>query len=442
MPETLGLIDVKDLLSFSQNYSVQRPYKGNTIFPDQKTPNLEAEYYRLSQGATLPTLAQVHALDTEAVIGTRPPIEHVTVEKFFIKEKINQSEKTREYIRNGVDESGLIRFVYDDMGRLADAVLARAELMKQTLLSTGNLVVNENNLSFSISLGVPSNNMVTADWGDPEHNILGDIASWRKIAKDQGQTITRAQTSDMILSYMQNNRGIQTQVNGALGVGTYVSVAQVNTLMQQMFGFVIDTDEDIYATLEKQSDGTIKRKTTRFFPEDKFVMYAASANGSFGIGLWGVTPEELSYGPWSNKSAQQFVTLTQWETPDPVALWTKASGLFVPVLPNPEGLIIASITLDGTSGLDTLTVTSIAGAEIGDTKVTVTPEIESGHVYKYKTAADCKLPEYGANVRTWASWDGTSDITATTGNEILIVEADANYRAVKAGITTVTSKDS
>src|SRR5699024_6944168 len=204
----------------------------------------------------------------------------------------------------------------------------------------------------------------------------------------------------------------------------------------------IDTDEDIYATLEKQSDGTIKRKTTRFFPEDKFVMYAASANGSFGIGLWGVTPEELSYGPWSDKSAQQFVTLTQWETPDPVALWTKASGLFVPVLPNPEGLIIASITLDGTSGLDTLTVTSIAGTETGDTKVTVTPEIESGHVYKYKTAADCKLPEYGANVRTWASWDGTSDITATTGNEILIVEADANYRAVKAGITTVTSKDS
>lgn len=57
MPEILEMIKDKDRLSFSQNYSVKRPYKGNTLFPDVKTPNLEAEYYRLSQGSALPTLA-------------------------------------------------------------------------------------------------------------------------------------------------------------------------------------------------------------------------------------------------------------------------------------------------------------------------------------------------------------------------------------------------
>lgn len=401
---------------------------------------MEAEYYRLSQGAALPTVAQVHAFDSEAVIGTRPTLEKVTVEKFLIKEKINQSEKTAEYTKNGVDETGLIGFIYDDMGRLADSVVARAELMKQNVMSTGKIMIHENNLNFEISLGVPADNYVTANWSNPDHDILKDLRTWKKIAKDQGQTITRAQTSDKIVSYMQANRGIQAAINTALGVGAYVSVEQVNTLLQRMFGFSIETDEDVYATIEKQANGTLKRKSTRFFPEDKFTMYTANAAGKVGTGLWGVTPEELTYGPWTEKSSKQFVTITQWETPDPVGTWTKASGLFVPVLPNPEGMIIATIILDEDTGLDNLTVTSVAGTESGDTKITVSPALTDGNSYKYKVVDNAKLPDYGANVRTWSTWDGVSDITAATGKEILIVECDTNYRAVKAGIATVTAK--
>lgn len=367
MPEILELIKNKDRLAYSQNYSVKRPYKGNTTFPDVKTQHLEAEYFRLSQGSNLPTAAMVHALDTETAIGTRPTLEKVTVEKFFIKEKINQSEKTQMYEKNGVDETGLKAFIYDDMGRLADSVVTRAELMKQGVMSTGKLIINENHLSMNIDLGVPTENFVTADWADPEHDILGDLDRWKKIAKKNGQTITRAQTSDKILSYMQKNKGIQTAINSALGVGTFVSVAQVNNLMQQMFGFTIETDEDVYATLEKQDDGTLKRKSTRFFPEDKFTMYVAGPSGKLGTGLWGVTPEELSYGPWTKKSAKQFVTITQWDTPDPVATWTKASGLFVPVLPIPEGMIIATITFKETGTVSTQSETADGKSSTGGT---------------------------------------------------------------------------
>lgn len=438
MPEILELIKNKDRLSYSRNYSVKRPYKGNITFPDIKTRHLEAEYFRLSQGSNLPTAAMVHALDTETAIGVRPTLEKVTVEKFLIKEKINQSEKTQMYEKNGVDETGLKAFIYDDMGRLADSVVTRAELMKQGVMSTGNLIVAENGLSMTIPLGVPTENFVTADWADPEHDILGDLATWKKIAKDQGQTITRAQTSEKILGYMQKNKGIQTAINSALGVGTFVSVTQVNTLLNQMFSFIIETDEDIYAKLEKQEDGTLKRKSTRFFPEDKFTMYVASANGKLGTGLWGVTPEELSYGPWTGKSAKQFVTITQWETPDPVATWTKASGLFVPVLPAPEGMIIATITFGGTLGA--LTVTSAAGTNTGDTKLTVTPAKASSDSYKYKVADSAMTVAYGQNVQTWQAWDGTADITATTGKVITVVECDGSYKALKAGSATVTAK--
>lgn len=87
-------------------------------------------------------------------------------------------------------------------------------------------------------------------------------------------------------------------------------------------------------------------------------MYVAGSSGKLGSGLWGVTPEELSYGSWTKKSAKQFVTITQWETPDPVATWTKASGLFVPVLPAPEGMIIATITFKETGGASAKTVSA------------------------------------------------------------------------------------
>ena len=39
-------------------------------------------------------------------------------------------------------------------------------------------------------------------------------------------------------------------------------------------------------------------------------------------------------------------------------------------------------------------------------------------------------------------WDGTEEITATTGDEIVIAEVNAKKEVVKVGKTTVTSKES
>ena len=136
-------------------------------------------------------------------------------------------------------------------------------------------------------------------------------------------------------------------------------------------------------------------------------------------------------------SQKQFITISQWATPDPVAEWTKASGVFIPVIPNPYGIVIGKLT-EGESGLDTLVVSQ---STTGYTKLTVTPEKGSNNSYKYKVADDCKLPSYLGNVKTYATWDGVSEIEATTGKEIMIIECDSNYRAVKAGITKVTAKD-
>lgn len=88
-----------------------------------------------------------------------------------------------------------------------------------------------------------------------------------------------------------------------------------------------------------------------------------------------------------------------------------------------------------------LTVTSAAGATSGSTKITVVPEISAGNAYKYRTGAAVSLPALGEYCNEdWTDWDGTSNITAATGDEIVIVETDGEGMVVKAGKATVTSK--
>lgn len=93
--------------------------------------------------------------------------------------------------------------------------------------------------------------------------------------------------------------------------------------------------------------------------------------------------------------------------------------------------------------LGELTVSSAEGQEIGDTKITVSPAITYGNHYLYQTGASVTLPTaYGERVaEEYIPWNGMADITAANGQEIGIVEADAENKAVAAGKATVVAKE-
>lgn len=102
---------------------------------------------------------------------------------------------------------------------------------------------------------------------------------------------------------------------------------------------------------------------------------------------------------------------------------------------------VCKVLLDGEYGLDNLTVTSAASSTTsGKTKLTVSPALTSGNSYKYKVADNAVLPAAGQSVKGWTAWNGTDEITAATGKEICVVECDSAYRALKAGVATVTAK--
>lgn len=102
---------------------------------------------------------------------------------------------------------------------------------------------------------------------------------------------------------------------------------------------------------------------------------------------------------------------------------------------------VCKVLLNSEYGLDNLTVTSAASSTTsGKTKLTVSPALTSGNSYKYKVADNAVLPAAGQSVKGWTAWNGTDEITAATGKEICVVECDSAYRALKAGVATVTAK--
>lgn len=90
--------------------------------------------------------------------------------------------------------------------------------------------------------------------------------------------------------------------------------------------------------------------------------------------------------------------------------------------------------------INSLTITSVAGATAGTTAATVLPALTEGNTYKFKTSTAATIPQYGAATTSgYTAWNGTADITAVTGNKLVIVEVDANGLVVKAGSVVVAS---
>ena len=346
----LEKISLTERLNFSQNFAVTRPTVLDTIFPDVKTQHFKAEYYRLMQGQNLPTPAYVHALDTEAHIGTRPSFEKVLTEKLFIKEKINQSEQIQMYITNGVpDDDGLIRWVFDDMGRLSESVVTRTKIAKGQAMSRGVMKIKENNLDMVIDFGVPESNKIAfGDWSDPDYDIFSDLQKAKKILKDQGKIPNRMLTSDTQVQRMRKNKSMQIAIYGSTNVGKLVTMAELQRMLQEEFGIQVLTCDEMFSFIK--TDGS--RANQRYFDEDKVTFYTADISGSAGIGLWGPTPEESEYRVFEEALQNMFVTVTMWATPDPVAKWTKASGMFIPVLPDVYGMVIATVNDAGSVSME------------------------------------------------------------------------------------------
>lgn len=137
----------------------------------------------------------------------------------------------------------------------------------------------------------------------------------------------------------------------------------------------------------------------------------------------------------------------EWQTPTVTGTIMRSDAEGHPwkreITADDEGTAVAYIKqcLNIKPTLGTLTVTSAAGTESGETKITVKPAKTGSNKYCYKTDVSVELPEYDEDVSMgWTTWNGTDDIAATTGNQIAVVECTSDDKARKGGTAKVTAQ--
>lgn len=213
-----------------------------------------------------------------------------------------------------------------------------------------------------------------------------------------------------------------------LDVYEYLGAADIT--IQNQFGFQYIKDFMGFNTIFLLSEGEIARGRIIATPVENIVLYYVDPNESDFVRAG------LVYTVSGETNLIGFHTQGNYNTAVSEAFAIMGLTLFAEYI---DAIAVIDMTDDTTLG--TLTVTSAAGAATGDTKITVTPALETGHMYKYKVAASA-APEvqYGQSVKNWTPWDGKSDIKAATGQHITVVECDNTYKALKAGNDDVTAK--
>lgn len=226
----------------------------------------------------------------------------------------------------------------------------------------------------------------------------------------------------------RNVTGVVGFVN-ILDVYQYLGAAEIT--VQNQFGFQYLKDFMGFNTIFLLSDSEIPQGTVIATPVENIVMYYVDPNESDFVRAG------LVYTTGAGETNLiGFHTQGNYNTAVSEAFAIMGLTLFAEYL---DAIAVISIGEGNTIGK--LTVTSAEGTLSGGTSITVTPAKATGNSYKYKLGESTAGVVYGQNVQNWSVWDGTSDITATTGQVITIVECDSSYKAMKSGFATVDAKE-
>ena len=285
-------------------------------------------------------MAEVHAFNTEAKISSRVPFSEKEIKKFLIKEKIQLDEEYAILADSLKDNSEVKQLIFNDAGRMSDKVRTRTLVMKGELLSTGKVTVKENHLDITLDQKVPQDNFFNFTWSDANADVFGDLQRIKEKATSKGYQLTRVVTSSKVIAKLQGNTAIRKALYG-VNSDRLPTLAEVNSIISQQFGFTMVAFDDMYRY--EKADGT--KATARYIPEGAFICFGGAVTETLGKGLYGITPTERNARLNATQSKNIYIMNNVWDTPDPVATWTKAEGVFVPVLADPDNLFIATITL-------------------------------------------------------------------------------------------------
>lgn len=293
--------------------------------PNREVDDLEFRFTRGGDG--LADAATFRAYDAESPIGSRPGISRVTGELPAISRKIRLGEYERLRQRKLDDAVG--NAIMGDAERMVQSVAARLEVARGQALVTGKVTISENGVIAEADFGRAAGHTVTAaaSWATSTTDIIGDLNTWRDTyVANTGEEPGTILTSRKIMGYMLRNDAFRELVSTMVGTPSLVTPDAVNaTLSAHSLPSITTYDAQV----------RVNGSATRVIADDKVLFLPAAGANQLGATLYGTTAESME-PEFGLAGSEAGIVAGAYSTKDPVAVWTKAAAIALPVLANPD----------------------------------------------------------------------------------------------------------
>jgi hypothetical protein len=333
------LAEPQELLGFVRNLPFS-DFTLNQILPDDLLDDIE---YRFTRSDLVDQdVAPYRAWDAEAAIGSRQGLARIMGEIPPLSKKIRLGEEQRLRLRSlqlGGDTGALVDQIFDDAGAMTRAVQARVELARGRAIYDGKFVVNENGFIQTLDFGIPGTHRVTPAvvWStSATATPIADMMTWTQLyVDDNGFPPGYALTSTAVLNNLLKVAEVRTYAASLAGTPQMVARPVLDQVVAN-FGLppIVVNDEVV----------RVSGASTRVIPSDRFV-YLPPTSENLGRTFYGITAEALELAAAGQIVASQApgIVAVVDKTFDPVATWTKAAAVAIPIIANPKQIITADV---------------------------------------------------------------------------------------------------
>lgn len=292
--------------------------------------------YRFTRGGdSLIAAAPYRAYDAESTITKRPGMTRVSGELPPISRKIVLGEYDR--LRQRANPNQSIRdAILDDTDRVVRQISVRLEVARADALVNGSVTIDENGVKASVDFNRSGSASVTAAtlWSNTTTaDIIGDLGTWVQAYTDMnGQPPGVFLTSRRIRGFMLKNQGIRDLASTLVGTPSVVSADTLTRILDSY-------DLPPVVTYDARYD--LNGTATRYIADNLGLLLPAPGDpgdpNSTDLGgtFSGTTAESLDPS-YSLEDAQAGIVAGVYRSEDPIALWTKAAAIALPVLANPN----------------------------------------------------------------------------------------------------------
>lgn len=292
--------------------------------------------YRFERGGGgLVEAAVFRGYDTPTPFGARQGITRVSGELPPISRQLRLSEYDRIRLRAGNNTDRLRNAIFNDADNLVRQISARMELARGEALYTGKVILNENGVQATVDFGRAAGHTVTAGtvWSNIAAPITTELRTWfDTYVATNGRPPGAILTSTSVKRNMQKNTSIINAIAGSAAGRVMVNDAELNGYLES---------EGLPPVQTYDAQVSVGGVATRVIPADRLLFLPAPGE-QLGATLSGITSEALEpeYGLEGDEAG---IVAGTYKSVDPVAIFTKAAALKLPILGNADLTFAADV---------------------------------------------------------------------------------------------------